>query len=190
MNKATRPTLLTMEQVIENKLKDVSPSAQAYALVELLAELQDSLTDEQLLVAIDRLQDAAVALKKKVERETRQRLMYRSKTEINIGAGQAVIGGVVVNFTAHIDSCGHIADVYVRVNNESIQHVNQVLELYDSKEFENAVFQAIKEKTGYEGKQFGRAELGMQMGSVVVLEPNKEFTEFVCNKLGFVKFTA
>lgn len=190
MSNQTRPKLLTMDQVIDNKVQGVSPAAHAYAIVELMADLHDKLTDEQMLVAIQRLQDASAALKAKVEREKRQLAMYKTKTQIEIGSGKVEIDGVIVNFTAHIDSCGHIADVYVRVNNQSIQHVNQVLELYDSKDFEKAVFQAIKEKVGYEGKSFGRAELGMQMGSLVVLEPNKEFTEFVCNKLGFVKFTA
>lgn len=184
-----RVKLLTMDQVIDNKIKDVSPSAQAYVIVELLTELHDKLTDEQLLTAIDRLQDSALALKKKVERETRQRLMYKNKTELDLGSGQVIIDGVLVDFTAHIDNCGHIPDVYVRVKNETVQHLNQALELYDSKEFERAVFQVIKEKTGYEGKTFGRAELGMQGGSVVVLEPNNQFVDFVCENLSFVKFT-
>jgi len=57
--------------------------------------------------------------------------------------------------------------------------------LYRDSTFIANVMKLLKD-LGYNGKKFGRAELGMQADEYIVLEPSKDFCNWVEQKYGWV----
>jgi hypothetical protein len=80
-----------------------------------------------------------------------------------------------------VDKEAHIADVYVRLERPAAREA----QLYDDDTFIASVIAQLRAE-GYEGPDFGRAELGMQSLRVVTLEACKEFDAWVATK-GFVQ---
>lgn len=80
-----------------------------------------------------------------------------------------------------IEKSGYIPDVSVNIS-PAMSHRD---ELFDDPVFIGAVMGLLRE-AGYEGRPFGRAELGMQEADCVMLEPNAEFCAFAEEKLGWV----
>lgn len=79
-----------------------------------------------------------------------------------------------------IEARAYIPDVYVRLDDYILED-----ELYDDEVFVTFVNNALK-ALGYEGRTFGRAELGMQGRHFIVLEPPRAFAEFVAHRFGWV----
>lgn len=74
--------------------------------------------------------------------------------------------------TIFVNRESYIPDVYVDLGEEYRGS------LYDDREFIGEVM-AFLHALGYHGPNFGRAELGMQGDTFVVLEPPKEFDKFI-----------
>lgn len=79
-----------------------------------------------------------------------------------------------------IEAQAYIPDVYVRLDQDVSDD-----ELYDDEAFVAFVNSALK-ALGYEGRPFGRAELGMQGRNFIVLEPPRAFALFVAHRFGWV----
>ncbi|HCV42186.1 MAG TPA: hypothetical protein DGH68_01790 [Bacteroidetes bacterium] len=79
---------------------------------------------------------------------------------------------------ASIAQQGYIPDLYVRYSGNDD-------DLYNDGVFINNVMKRLRE-IGYVGKNFGRAELGMQDENMAVLEPGDEFDKWVTEKYGWV----
>lgn len=72
-----------------------------------------------------------------------------------------------------IPARSYIPDVSIKIDRDMSD-----ADLYDDDTFVEGIMQALR-GIGYQGRKFGRAELGMQGNSTVVLEPNDEFDRFV-----------
>ncbi len=79
-----------------------------------------------------------------------------------------------------VESPGYIADVRIKYSGKDAS-------LYDDSTFVVNIIAVLKKK-GYKGKQFFRAELGMQDKNLVVLEPTETFEEFAIKKYGWKPF--
>lgn len=75
-----------------------------------------------------------------------------------------------------IRSRGYIPDVYARFALDVLPY-----QLYDDDVVIGHVMEQLR-RIGYAGRPFHRAELGMQGRTFIVLEPNREFRQFVVER--------
>ena len=81
----------------------------------------------------------------------------------------------------YVERESYVPDVYVELDRAWPGLEDGGAELYEDPEFLGAVMAQLR-AAGYEGEDFGRAELGAQSTYQVVLEPNRSFERFAMSK--------
>lgn len=84
-----------------------------------------------------------------------------------------------------IDAVSHVLDVYVHIDLDRLRQTSGLSGIDHGLELDDVFIGGVIDRLrgiGYQGEEFGRAELGMQESGCIVLEPGNDFGDFALSK--------